>query len=84
MGLLVIGTDTGGSVEIIKHEKTGLIFPSGEEEYLAHLIQTIIDDIDKIKIIACQGQQLIQNNFDIHTTILDLENYLIKFMAVVN
>lgn len=80
MGLLVIGTTTGGSGELLVHEKTGLVFEPGDSQSLANQILRAIRSPEKIKHIKIAGQQAVNDNFDINHTINQIDQYLISLV----
>jgi len=43
MGLPVVGTNRGGSVEVVEEGKTGFLVPYGDEEALAHRLSQLKD-----------------------------------------
>jgi glycogen synthase len=75
-GLVVIGTDTGGTKEIIKDYETGLIFPPGDSNKLAECIKRLIDDPDLVTSFAKNGRELVERQFDIRRMVDEIENYL--------
>jgi glycosyltransferase involved in cell wall biosynthesis len=42
-GLPVVGSDLGAMAELIENERTGLLFPPGDEAALARAVQSLID-----------------------------------------
>lgn len=67
-GLLAIGTNSGGTPELIEHGKTGLLYEYGNYIQLAKLIQFAIDNRDTMKQIALEGQKNALQNFSIEKT----------------
>jgi glycosyltransferase involved in cell wall biosynthesis len=55
-GVAVIGSDAGGVLEIIDHEKTGMLFESWNAEALAESIKRLVIDSDLRKNLARAGQ----------------------------
>ena len=43
-GIPVVGTDLGGTAEIVRHGETGFLFPSGDADALAACIDVLLDD----------------------------------------
>ena len=76
MGLLVIGTTTGGSGELLVHEKTGLVFEPGDSQSLANQILRAIQSPLEMRQIKNAGQQAVIDNFDINHTINQIDQYL--------
>ncbi len=59
----VIGSNSGGVVEIIDDEHTGLLFEVGSSESLAQKIQKLVDDEKLKEKIALQGQKKCEEKF---------------------
>ena len=64
-GLLTIGSDTGGTLELIDHEKTGLLYREGDYENLATLIDYALKNKEKMRLLAHNGYQNAINMFSI-------------------
>lgn len=80
MGLLVIGTTTGGSGELLVHERTGLVFEPGNSESLVTQLTRAIQDPKMVTRLAKSGQEEVVNHFDIRQTIDRIEDYLVGLM----
>lgn len=76
MGLLVIGTTTGGSGELLAHEQTGLVFDAGDAHSLAEQIKRVIDEPDLAARLAIAGQIRVREAFRIDQTVGKIEAYL--------
>jgi len=81
MGLLVIGTTTGGSGELLVHKRTGLVFNPGDSESLADQIVFAAQNPNLVKELQDTGRQEIEEHFDIQRTVLKIEAHLIKLLA---
>jgi len=75
-GLVVIGTPTGGTPEILKDGETGLIFRPGDAEGLASQILRLRDDAALCVRLARQGQALIIEKCDIRRMNDEIEAHL--------
>ncbi len=64
-GLLTIGSDTGGTLELIDHKKTGLLYREGDYENLATLIDYALKNKEKMRLLAHNGYQNAINMFSI-------------------
>lgn len=62
-GLVVVGTPTGGTAEILIHEETGLVFPAGDAIALASAIERLMDDPLLAQRLAENGRMAVQKNF---------------------
>jgi len=63
VGSAVIGSNSGGVVEIIDDEKTGLLFENQNAESLAEAIQKLIENPSLKKDMAQAGQKKCQDKF---------------------
>jgi len=63
VGTAVIGANSGGVVEIIDDEKTGLLFESENFESLAMAIEKLIGNLELTKSIAKAGQEKCKKKF---------------------
>jgi glycosyltransferase involved in cell wall biosynthesis len=77
VGMLVIGTVTGGSGELLVHEQTGLVFEAGNTLGLAEQMKRVMENPDEMRAIARTGKETVVNSFNINKTILNIENYLL-------
>jgi glycosyltransferase involved in cell wall biosynthesis len=59
----VIGTDSGGILDIIEHEKTGLLFPPGEAHSLAYSIKHILTDEELARNLTLNAYQKARSRF---------------------
>jgi glycosyltransferase involved in cell wall biosynthesis len=80
MGLLVIGTVTGGSGELLVDGKTGLVFEAGNSASLAEKLLFARRERDLVSEVRKAGQAEILNNFNIASTIAQIENYLLTLV----
>jgi 1,4-alpha-glucan branching enzyme len=78
MGLLVIGTVTGGSGELLQHEHNGLVFTAADAQSLAAQIARAGSLPGLRAKLAQQGQKDVRANFDIRLTVERIENYLLE------
>jgi glycogen synthase len=76
MGLLVIGTITGGSGELLRHEQNGLVFPPADVPALATQVARAATTPGLRARLASQGQQDVRARFDIRMTVEKIEDYL--------
>jgi glycogen(starch) synthase len=76
MELLVLGTVTGGSGELLVNERTGLVFKAGDPLSLAAQLIRTVQDPDLVTRLRKAGRKEIEENFSIQRTILQVEEYL--------
>lgn len=80
-GLLTIGSDTGGTLELIEHEKTGLLYREGDYENLADMIDYALKNKEKMRLLAYNGYQNAINMYSIVRVVdqvLDIYKSLLK------
>jgi glycogen synthase len=75
-GLVVIGTETGGTKEILKHGETGLSFPPGDAGALARCVKQLIEKPELKAKLSKNGRMLVERQFDIHRMVDEIEAYL--------
>jgi glycosyltransferase involved in cell wall biosynthesis len=74
-GCPVLGSISGGIVDIITHEKTGLLVPKGEAEPLGKALLRLLEDRDYATLLACNARRHVETH---HT--LDVMGH--KILAV--
>ena len=79
-GLVVIGSATGGTEEIILDGENGLIFPAEDFLTLRDKIELLIDDPLLLRRLAERGQKTAKEKFDIVRMVDDLEAYLSRIV----
>jgi glycosyltransferase involved in cell wall biosynthesis len=77
MGLLVIGTTTGGSGELLVHGQTGLAFEAGDPQSLAIQLRNLSSNPDMTEHLASAGQRLVREHYGIGITVDKVERYLL-------
>lgn len=73
-GLAIIGTNTGGTIEIVTHNENGLLYKQGSAADLADKIEELYNDRAKLKKIAQSGYNFSQNNFTPNTNVESIYN----------
>lgn len=83
-GLPVLGTDAGGTREIVKDNVTGLLHPLGREgsETLAQNIQYFINNPSARKKMGMQGRQTVQEAYLKHHTYGKMAKAIAKCLKV--
>jgi len=64
-GCLAIGSASGGTLDIISHEETGLLYSQGNPDDLAKTIQYALDNPERMKKIAASGQDYCVREFTV-------------------
>ena len=75
-GLVVVGTTTGGTKEILKEGETGLTFAPDDADGLAEQISRLSADPDLCRRLAQRGRQSVLENFTIDRMVNEIEVYL--------
>ena len=81
-GLAVIATATGGTTEILKDGKNGLLFSPGDAEALAQKILSLANDPDLRRRLAAAGQQTVVEGFTLPKMIDEIEGYLQEVVQI--
>jgi glycosyltransferase involved in cell wall biosynthesis len=76
MELLVVGTVTGGSGELLVNDRTGLVFQAGDPDSLASQLNKAVRDPDLVTRLRKAGRKEVEENFTIQRTISQVEAYL--------
>ena len=79
-GLVVIASATGGTPEIIQHEKTGLLFKRDDADGCAQQIIRVLDDPDFAYRVRITGQQVVQEKYQISRMIDMIEADLLQMI----
>jgi glycogen(starch) synthase len=75
-GLVVVGTTTGGTKEILKDGETGLTFTPEDADGLAEQVARLIVDPDLCCRLAQAGRQTVLENFTLDKMVSEIEAYL--------
>jgi glycosyltransferase involved in cell wall biosynthesis len=81
LGLVVIGTPTGGTREILEDGVNGLTFPAEDADALAAQILTVADDPGLRTKLAAKAQQTVVENYSIERMVDHMEAYLSEILA---
>jgi glycosyltransferase involved in cell wall biosynthesis len=81
-GLVVIGSDVGGSREIFAHYDEKLLFPAGNADELAKRIHWLLEHPESVKELKQQGRKLALEHFDIHQMVDKMEAYLFQLSHI--
>lgn len=71
-GMPVIGSATGGTVELIEHGHTGFLYPKGEFEKLANYMKSFITSPDTIETMGRNAQRYACEHFTIERCVSEL------------
>jgi len=75
-GLLVIGTLTGGTGDILKHKQTGLTFKAGDAMDLANQIELAAHDPELSYQLALAGKSRVSQHFTLERMVEQIEDSL--------
>lgn len=76
-GLAVVGTTTGGSAEILRHEINALVFPKEDAPACAALVRRLLDQPALFERVRLAGRQTVEQHFRIETMIARIEQSLL-------
>jgi len=80
-GLVVVGTTTGGTKEILREGETGLTFAPDDANGLAEQIGRLSTDPGLRRRLAQTGRQTVLENFTIDRMVKEIEVYLQDVMT---
>jgi glycosyltransferase involved in cell wall biosynthesis len=80
-GLLVVGTTTGGTGEILRDGETGLTFAPEDANGLAEQIIRLISDPGLRGRLAQAGRQMVMTNFTLDRMVNEIEVFLLDCFA---
>ena len=75
-GMVVIGSNTGGTKEIISDHQNGFLFNAGDPSSLAKKIEILINDRTLLHEVAMRGMKTAQEKFNFGRMVDDLEDLL--------
>lgn len=75
-GLVVVGSATGGTKEIIRHDQNGLLFEAGDVNGLSQQLGRLIVEPELRKRLSEQGVITAREKFDLHRMVTDLDGIL--------
>jgi glycogen(starch) synthase len=73
--LLVIGSTTGGTPEILHDGVNGLSFEAGDHQMLAEKIALVVEKPDMLEKLAVAGRNTVKERFTLQGMVDQLENY---------
>jgi glycogen synthase len=76
-GLVVVGTTTGGTKEILRDGETGFTFAPEDADGLAEQVTRLINDPDLCCRLAQAGRQTVLENFTLDKMVEEIEAYLV-------
>ena len=81
MGIPIVASDIGGSIETIVKDKTGFLFKSGDSNALTNTIIMVMQkDYNSLKSIGFEGRKNILKKFDVdkmcHTTFTEYKKLI--------
>jgi len=77
-GLVVVGTTTGGTKEILRDGETGFTFAPEDASGLARQVTRLILDPDLCNLVAEAGRQTVLENFTLDKMVQEIEAYLVS------
>jgi glycogen(starch) synthase len=80
-GLVVVGTTTGGTQEILREGETGLTFAPEDADGLANQLARLIANPELGRRLARAGRQSVLENFTLDRMAQQIEDYLLDCFA---
>tara|TARA_B100000519_G_C14251120_1_gene442458 strand:- start:2195 stop:3352 length:1158 start_codon:yes stop_codon:yes gene_type:complete len=80
-GKPIIGTNVGGTAEIINEGENGFIIEPGDIKKLVKHIQSLVEDSDKRESMGLKGKLIIDNNFSTKLYAWEFENMVFRSLS---
>jgi L-malate glycosyltransferase len=64
-GVAVIAANVGGNPELVEHEHTGMLFPAGDEDQLAAVLERLATQPDLRKRLGTAARERTRSRFSI-------------------
>ncbi|MBM4431145.1 MAG: glycosyltransferase family 4 protein, partial [Chloroflexi bacterium] len=80
-GLVVVGTETGGSREILVGDKNALTFVPGDANGLAAQIERLVANPSRYRRLAEAGRRTVVEKFNINRMVNEIEEYLQRVLT---
>jgi len=80
-GLVVVGTTTGGTKEILLDGETGFTFSPEDADGLAKQINRLINDPDLCYRLAQAGRRIVSERFTLDKMVNEIEAYLVDVLT---
>lgn len=75
-GLAVVGTATGGSAEILRHEFNGLVFSRDDAQACADCLLRLLEQPDLFERVCRQGRKTVEQHFQLKNSLQMIEQSL--------
>jgi glycosyltransferase involved in cell wall biosynthesis len=80
-GLPVIASAVGGVPDLVAHDRTGLLFPSGEEDTLVELLKIFLRDPGRARRLGEAGRQEVLAKYDLQRMAGDYERHYRELLS---
>ena len=77
-GLVVIGANTGGTIDIIQDGVNGLLYEQGNAQDLAQKIMTVIENVDLSKRLASDAIEFSKTHFTVEQNVSAINDILVS------
>jgi glycosyltransferase involved in cell wall biosynthesis len=75
-GLVVVGTTTGGTKEILIEGANGLTFEAKDAKGLANQLAKLVENVDLCQRLSQAGRETVLNSFTLEQMVDEIEEYL--------
>lgn len=79
-GLVAVGTNAGGTPEMIKHGTDGLLFKPGDSADLASCLIALAEDAELRQRLSSAARQTAETRFDIERMVDEIEAFLAQVL----
>jgi hypothetical protein len=83
-GMLAVGTDSGGTPELIENGETGFLYKPGDYRALADILTEAVRNPEKMGAIAAKGQEDAKKRFLIERTVASVYEIYCNVLGVDN
>jgi glycosyltransferase involved in cell wall biosynthesis len=80
-GLAIVGTTSGGSAELLRHEENSLTFAVGDAEALAQRMERLVKEPQMMHRLAESAQQVVRQRFTLEKMVKETEAYLLRVIG---
>jgi glycosyltransferase involved in cell wall biosynthesis len=74
-GLPVVGSSVGGVPDLVEHDRTGLLFPSGDEATLTALLSELLTDRTRAAALGAAGREEVFARYDLQRMAGDYDRH---------
>jgi glycosyltransferase involved in cell wall biosynthesis len=81
MQLPVIATDVGGTAEVVRRDKSGILVPPRDPEPLAQAVEQLLADRQRREAMGRLGRQIVEQGFSVRVMVRRIETLYLDLSA---